>query len=100
MSGNLIGKNENLSSVNSEIVTGGVSLAGLLKQETCPLQSLNLHWNFIRLKGAEVLCDSLRFNKTLTDLNLSYNAIGQAAANVSHDFFSPLHSLRDKLCIL
>lgn len=86
MSGNLLGKDENLSSVNEEVTTGGVSIAGLLKQETCPLRSLNLHWNMIRLKGAETLCDSLRFNTTLTELNLSYNAIGQKAANVSFNF--------------
>eukprot|EP01037_Dinobryon_pediforme_P028500 gene28500-31803_t len=59
MSGNLLGKDENLSSVNEEVTTGGVSIA-----------------------GAETLCDSLRFNTTLTELNLSYNAIGQKAANI------------------
>jgi hypothetical protein len=36
----------------------------------------------IRLEGAEVLCNSLRTNKVLTSLDLSYNALGSAAAGV------------------
>jgi hypothetical protein len=41
-----------------------------------------LHWNMIRLEGAEVLCNSLRTNRILTNLDLSYNALGSAAAGV------------------
>jgi Ran GTPase-activating protein (RanGAP) involved in mRNA processing and transport len=44
--------------------------------------SLQLHWNMIRLEGAEVLCNSLRHNKVLTNLDLSYNALGSKAAGV------------------
>ena len=33
----------------------------------------------IRLEGAEVLCNSLRTNRVLTNLDLSYNALGNAA---------------------
>ena len=36
----------------------------------------------IRLEGAEVLCNSLRTNCILTNLDLSYNALGSAAAGV------------------
>lgn len=36
----------------------------------------------IRLEGAETLCNSLRTNKILTNLDLSYNALGSAAAGV------------------
>jgi Ran GTPase-activating protein (RanGAP) involved in mRNA processing and transport len=36
----------------------------------------------IRLEGAEVLCDSIRANRTLTHLDLSYNALGRSAAQV------------------
>ncbi len=43
---------------------------------------LQLHWNMIRLEGAEVLCNSLRTNRVLTNLDLSYNALGSAAAGV------------------
>ena len=51
MSGNLLGKDENLSAVKDDIMTAGESIAGLLKQHTCPLKSLNLHWNMIRLRA-------------------------------------------------
>ena len=46
---------------------------------------LQLHWNMIRLEGAEVLCNSLRTNSVLTNLDLSYNALGSAAAGVLGD---------------
>jgi Ran GTPase-activating protein (RanGAP) involved in mRNA processing and transport len=82
MSKNLLGKDENLNAVKPDCVTAGESLASLLRLKTCSLQTLNLHWNMIRLEGAEVLCESIRFNTTLVDLNLSYNAIGRAGANV------------------
>lgn len=36
----------------------------------------------IRLEGAEVLCGSLYTNKVLTQLDLSYNALGRSAAEV------------------
>lgn len=36
----------------------------------------------IRLEGAEVLCDSIRNNPYLTNLDLSYNALGRSAACV------------------
>lgn len=36
----------------------------------------------IRLEGAEVLCDALRSNAFLTNLDLSYNALGSHAACV------------------
>ena len=38
MSGNLLGKDENLSSVQDDVITGGESIAGLLRQETCPIR--------------------------------------------------------------
>jgi len=34
----------------------------------------------IRMEGAEVLCNSLRTNRVLTSLDLSYNALGSSAA--------------------
>lgn len=82
MSNNLLGKDENLNAVQPDFVTGGESLAELIRIGSCPIQTLNLHWNMIRLEGAEVLCDSIRSNIHLTDLDLSYNALGSAAACV------------------
>ena len=34
----------------------------------------------IRFEGAEVLCDSIRHNTYLMNLDLSYNALGSSAA--------------------
>ncbi len=39
----------------------------------------------IRLEGAEVLCDSLRKNIYLTNIDLSYNALGSSAACILGD---------------
>lgn len=82
MSKNLLGKDENLNAVQPDFETGGESLAELIRVGTCPLQTLNLHWNMIRLEGAEVLCDSIRYNQHLINLDLSYNALGRSAASV------------------
>lgn len=82
MSKNLLGKDENLNAVQPDFETGGESLAELIRIGSCPLQTLNLHWNMIRLEGAEVLCDSLRNNQHLINLDLSYNALGRSAASV------------------
>ena len=102
MSKNLIGKDENLNTVQPDFVTGSEALAELLKEGLCPIETLNvsrisscsivttnlmsatlqLHWNMIRLEGAETLCDSLRTNSHLMHLDLSYNALGRSAACV------------------
>jgi Ran GTPase-activating protein (RanGAP) involved in mRNA processing and transport len=82
LSKNLLGKDENLNAVELVFETGGESLAELIRAGNCPLQTLNLHWNMIRLQGAEVLCDSIRYNKHLINLDLSYNALGRNAAGV------------------
>ena len=34
----------------------------------------------IRLEGAEILCESIRYNQNLTHLDLSFNALGRHAA--------------------
>ncbi len=110
MSKNLIGKDENLNTVQPDFVTGSEALAELLKEGLCPIETLNvsrifscsiainnfesrvaccrgciasqLYWNMIRLEGAETLCDSLRTNSHLMHLDLSYNALGRSAACV------------------
>jgi Ran GTPase-activating protein (RanGAP) involved in mRNA processing and transport len=79
LSKNMLGKDENLNVVMPDFLTGGESLANLLRYSSCPLETLNLHWNMIRLEGAEILCDSIRNNSYLTDLNLSYNSLGSRA---------------------
>lgn len=42
MSNNLIGKDENLNAVKPDFVTGGESLAELLRDSLCPLETLNV----------------------------------------------------------
>lgn len=95
MSKNLIGKDENLNVVKADFVTGGESLAELISDGKCPLETLNLHWNMIRLKGAVALCDSLRQNRTLMHLDLSYNALGQAGALTLGNALTENKSLRN-----
>jgi Ran GTPase-activating protein (RanGAP) involved in mRNA processing and transport len=82
MSNNLLGKDENLNVVMPDFLTGGESIAKLLRSSLCPLETLNLHWNMIRLEGASTLCDSIRYNSYLTHLDMSYNALGSAAVCV------------------
>lgn len=106
MSNNLLGSGENLNVVKPNFTTGGEALAELIANSKCPIEILNvscrdidkcvlitlftnvslfsvqLHWNMLRLQGAEMLCDALRDNHFLTDLDLSYNALGASAACV------------------
>lgn len=82
LSNNLLGKDENLNVVQPDFETGGESLAELIRADCCPIQTLHLHWNMIRLEGAEVLCDSFRYNRHLLHVDLSYNALGRNAAGV------------------
>lgn len=73
---NKVGSSENLNTVMPDIVTGGEAIAELLRSENCPLTTLRLGWNMIRLGGAAELCQSLSMNQSLTFLELSYNALG------------------------
>lgn len=68
--------------VRPEFVTGGESLAELLHHGSCPIETLVLHWNMIRLDGAIALCNAIHANRHLTHLDLSYNAIGCAGAEI------------------
>jgi Ran GTPase-activating protein (RanGAP) involved in mRNA processing and transport len=78
LSENLVGSSENLNTVLPDITTGGEALADLLQVATCPLKTLKLGWNLIRLDGAVSLCKSLAFNTSLTYLELSYNSLNNA----------------------
>eukprot|EP01035_Chromulina_nebulosa_P020409 gene20409-26486_t len=82
LSKNILGKDENLKAVNPSIITGGVSLANLLRENFCPIKKLNVHWNMIRMEGAAELCDSIRQTKSLMYLDLSYNSIGREGASI------------------
>jgi Ran GTPase-activating protein (RanGAP) involved in mRNA processing and transport len=75
LSRNLIGSSENLSMVKPNHITGGEAFAKLLASENCNLKTLNIDWNMIRLHSASVFCDSVGMNKSLVNLDLSYNKI-------------------------
>jgi Ran GTPase-activating protein (RanGAP) involved in mRNA processing and transport len=75
LSGNLIGKSENLNTVMPDIITGGEAIADLLRSSECNLTKLHLQWNMIRLDGAIDLASSLAINNTLLYLNLSFNSL-------------------------
>jgi Ran GTPase-activating protein (RanGAP) involved in mRNA processing and transport len=76
LSENLVGSSENLNTVMPELVTGGEALADLLSSPNCPLTTLKLGWNMIRLDGAAALCGALAINRSLTYLELSFNSLG------------------------
>jgi len=85
LSNNKIGLAENLNTVMPDLITGGEALADLLRHPTCPLETLKLSWNMLRLDGAVDFVSSLRVNKTLTYLDLSYNALGKEAGIILGD---------------
>lgn len=76
LSENLVGSSENLNTVMPDLVTGGEALADLLSSPNCPLTTLKLGWNMIRLDGAAALCGALAVNQSLTYLELSFNSLG------------------------
>ena len=80
LSENLIGKDETLNFAKPDFTTGGEALAMLLASNTCPIQKLILTWNMLRKEGADKFCDSIRHNRTLLQLDVSYNALGRGAA--------------------
>jgi hypothetical protein len=82
LSYNMLGKSENLNAIYPDLITGGESLATLIRDGGCPLRRLNLTWNMIRLGGANDLCDSIRNSESLEYLDLSYNALGQEASSI------------------
>lgn len=77
MSDNLLGKDENLNAVKPDIVTAGEALASLLREGQCPLTTLKIAWNMIRMEGAYELCTALEACRTLEHIDLSFNALGR-----------------------
>jgi hypothetical protein len=53
------------------------AFAVYLSNSLCSLKSLNLSWNLLRLDCATVLCKCLGSNLSLTNLDLSYNTLGE-----------------------
>ena len=72
---NMIGKSELLNVVYPELVTGGEALGEMLCHNKT-ITDLDVSWNFIRLDSACELAQSLHVNNTLKVLKLAYNAFG------------------------
>lgn len=78
---NLIGKAELMNVVNPDLVTGGEALGEMLKDNRT-LTKLDLSWNAIRLESAIALAVSLETNQTLKTLLLAYNSFGDMPSQV------------------
>lgn len=79
LSFNKIGSAENLNTVYPDLVTATEAMAELLTQPGCPLKSLKLTWNMMRLDSAVQFAQALAVNESLTFLDVSYNAFGNDA---------------------
>ena len=55
----------------------GEAFAAYLVNPTCALRRLDLSWNMIRLKSSICLCNAMATNRSIVDLNLSYNSLGE-----------------------
>ena len=73
----MIGKDENLNAVKPDTTTGGEALASLLREGQCPLKTLRVSWNMIRMEGAFELCSALPSCESLVHVDLSFNALGR-----------------------
>lgn len=82
MSRNCIGSAENLNTVRPQFKTGSEALGQCIRSADCPLQTLRISWNKIRLDGAVFLSESLKYNSSLTYVDLSYNSLGAVAGEV------------------
>jgi hypothetical protein len=56
MSKNLIGKDENLNTVQPDFVTGSESLADLIKIGSCPIETLNVRKQYFCFLFRLIFC--------------------------------------------
>lgn len=85
MSNNKIGISENLNSVVPDFRTGAEALGNFLRSPDCPLETLKLEWNMIRLDGAVTFANAIRHNRSLTYLDVSYNSLGRFGGEMLGD---------------
>lgn len=81
LSHNLLGKEELASMNNSNIITGGVAIGKMLEVNRT-LTKLDLSWNAIRLNSAEKFATSLKKNSVLKELYLGHNGFGDNATQI------------------
>jgi hypothetical protein len=97
LSRNSIGSAENLNTVRPQYTTGAEALGQCIRSSQCSLEKLVVSWNKIRLDGAAYLADSLKFNSSLTYVDLSYNSLGTVAGEVLGGVVMENKSLRTLL---
>lgn len=78
---NLIGASELLNVLHPTLITGGESLGSMLLINKT-LTELDLSWNSIRLDSAIAIATSLEKNITLVTLLLAYNSFGDMPSQV------------------
>jgi len=78
---NLIGASELLNVLHPTLITGGESLGSMLLINKT-LTELDLSWNSLRLDSAIAIATSLETNSTLTTLLLAYNSFGDMPSQV------------------
>lgn len=81
LSKNLIGSDELLNVLNPSLITGGEALGSMLRLNTT-LTELDLSWNAIRLESAIAIADALMQNNTLKTLYLGYNSFGDMPSQI------------------
>ena len=103
LSSNKIGSAEALNVVKPNLITGGESIAELLRSSKSQLKTLKLGWNMIRLHSAVDLASSLTENKTLQYLDLSCNSLGRDGGEIlgkEHSFIvNPEEYSQRNLCL-
>jgi len=97
LSMNELGNQEILNSVRPNTTTAPEELGSLLTELYCPIKTLNLAWNVIRLDSAAALAKSLAVNESLTYLDLSYNCIGPDGGRIVGESLFDNHSLQTLL---
>jgi hypothetical protein len=75
LTNNMIGKDELMNVVDPDLITGGEALGEMLCTNTT-ITELDVSWNAIRMDSAITFAESLTANNTLLVLKLAYNAFG------------------------
>lgn len=75
LSNNKIGSSESRKTIQASYVTFTEALSLALSEPECSIRKLDLSWNTIRLSSGVALAKSLRYNTSLTYLDLSYNSL-------------------------
>lgn len=76
LSSNLLGNAEQMTALDSSIVTSGAEFGNLFSSPYCTLQKVLVGWNMIRLVSAVSMARSFRYNSSVVELDLSCNSLG------------------------